>query len=55
MMNLETICDELRRLGVREVILEVDKEGIPFIDFHGFDGEHFHVRGTNAEFAEHDL
>ena len=57
-MTLERICEALKELGVKEIILEIDNE-VPAIYFHGEEpairNEFYRVVATNADFAEHGL
>ena len=55
-MTLNDICFSLKEMGVVEIILDVVGE-VPQIEFNGRDetGDYFHLKATNADFAEHGI
>lgn len=56
MTDFRRICDALRDVGVKEVILQVRGDGVAYIEFNGkFDGNYFTLQANNEDFSEHDL
>lgn len=55
MMDLETICNALKQVGVQEIILEINGDGDPIIEFNGFDGKYFKIMATNTDFSNEEL